>query len=602
MNIIIEISSAFLVLLSYLSLGKLFLNQINITKISLEIQLLTGAALYAFGVSLFGLIGGIGIFTGVMLVPSLLLFLIQGLRRKMQIELEVPSIWLGSFLGLNFLLVLYPSAYFDPLNYHLFGIVEWLKLDQLIHLKSAIQLMHTSFADYTYFPIGLIHGTNSIEQLLKLQVSAQIVTYGLGVCSFSLVLQRLLKMKLSHIWVSFIIIAMIARASLHHKGLMAKNDWIALSWFVAGLSLFYEKKDFEYRERVLGSFLLGMSVGSKFTYIPAVLIGIFALLPSKKLKIRELVLLAIICIAASLPYFFRNMLWTGNPIFPMGTRVFSTAFLGPSWIEGLNFFDMKLNEFNWELLLNKAHRIFTYEPITWFFLIIPFFYKKMKRDIFLTWLGVAGFLMLFIFVVGTHSEIRHFGPVALAINGFGAYSLWLCCQQMKLAERWQYTLCAGFFLVMLWNMTSLDQLNPVPSAVREGVFLPRYQSLINEKRGLVLAPALPEILPPDSKLALLDDTPPYYFSNFSIIRLWDDPEIDHDLNGCEEDLKCMLTQLDKWKITHLIDSETMFDPYYRPLVQFAIRDAVHRYPEIVSFKKNGENLISIKKLNDIIFQ
>jgi hypothetical protein len=152
------------------------------------------------------------------------------------------------------------------------------------------------------------------------------------------------------------------------------------------------------------------------------------------------------------------------------------------------------------------------------------------------------------------------------------------------------------------NFLRLDnQLNPVPSALRRGDIIPREQSLIDEKRGISLSRKLGNILNKGEKVALIDDTPPYYFSMYNILRLWDDPDLDSSLDKCKEML-CILDILERWNISYLIESGTQFDPYYRAGVLDAFLKLKKNYPEIIEISDNGENLISVAKLRKAIIK
>lgn len=601
MNFFLETAIALIVLGTFLALGNALVTITKMHLIKFHAQLLLGAAFYSFGLSVFGLFFSIKAYTCIILIPAISHFGLKLVKGKISFpQFKAPSMLL-IFLAINLFLAYYPSTYFDPLNYHLFGIVNWLKLDKLVHIPSAIQLMHNSYADYTFFPLGILTGHTSLDKLVNFQVSAQLVSYGLGIVCFSFILCTFLERKFSKLWLSFFCITLILRASLHHKGLIAKNDWIALSWFALGFYFIFCSKLHENKIKLLGAFFVGMSIGAKFTYLVAALIGLFSYFLTVEKNYKTHIKILFTCVLVASPYFVRNFIWTSNPIFPMGSKVFNTELLGPSWLEGLNFFDMKLNKLTWDLVSNKLNRIFTYEPITYLFLLVPIFYKSFKNSIMLIWIGVTGFLFLFFFVVGANSEIRHFGPIALSINGFGASVLFLLCEKFKLKVSSQLLVVSSFIVVMIFNVLILDnQLNPIPSSLREGIVSPRTSSLISEKRGLYLAAKLPGFISKDSKLALLDDTPPYYFSHLGILRLWDDPNIDRDMNICGEQLRCIVNSLKKWRITHLIDTDTMFDPYYRPLVQLSLRIAMQKYPGIILTQDNGEKLISIEKLNEII--
>ena len=593
-----------IVLASYFGIGEAFLKVLKIEDLDFKFKVLIGSAVYSICISLISPFLGIRHVTLTILLIGFI-FCVRYIRNaglKASYDRQY-SLWVVFYMGASFLICFYPSSYLDPLNYHLYGVVEWAKLDKLVHIKSAIQLMHDSYGDYLYFPFTVFFEVTKIDDLVSLQVCSQLLTFILGIFTFSLILFDFFKSKMAKVWLPLLILSAITRASLQHKGLIAKNDWIALSWFFAGIALTFSDRKLNLKLILLASFLIGISVGAKFSYIFSAILAFVILAINTRPEERRYLVFSIITLTLTLtPYFMRNYTWTGNPIFPLGTKIFQTNHLGPSWIEGINFFDVNINSLSWEILKNKAIRIFTYEPVVYFIFFLIFFLKKLSSQLKIILFGLICFIVFFIFMLGPNSEMRHFGPFAIVLNLFGVYGLILLSEKLKLKETPKKMLVSFFVLIIFYNFLTLgDQLNPVPSAIRHGIFSPRVQTLINEKRGYVLSGKLLHVLKNGDRVALIDDTPPYYFSMHGIVRLWDDPDLDTDLNTCRE-MICILNILKKWNINYLIESGTKFDPYYRPGVLDAILRFKNAYPEIIELSADGENLISVEKLRKLVMK
>jgi hypothetical protein len=602
MGIVFELLIVLLVLGAYIGLGGAILRGLRFEEQNLKSNALIGSAFFSFIISSLGPFLSLRYLVFSHLFAGIAFFVQQTVRKKIHFSDDLKQPWpVVIYFVFAFIVAFYPSSYFDPLNYHLFGIIEWSKLDSLVHIRSAIQLMHDSYADYLYFPFAVIFGPNKIQGLISIQVCSQLLTLFLGAFLLSAILADFFRNKVASVWLPLIILAALLRASLQHKALIAKNDWIALSWFFLGLSYFFKNENLKIKPIIISSFLIGLSVGAKFSYSLAAFVAFIVFVKTIGIKNWKLISYAVLVFTLALiPYLLRNYFWTGNPVFPLGANFFSTNLLGPSWIEGMEFFDVKSNALTWDLFKSKMWRTFTYEPVVYLILILPFFFFKLNSLIKPVFLSILFFILIFIFALGPYSEIRHFGPFALAINLLGVYGLILLSQKFHFSDKTNKIVVTCFILIMGFNFVTLDnQLNSIPSAVRRGSFTPREQSLIDEKRGLLLSKKIDAILGPDDKLALIDDTTPYYFSMYNIMRLWDDPDVDRSLDKCKNIL-CILSVLENAKITYLIESGTQFDPYYRPGILDLLIRIKNQYPQIIEASSGSENLISVAKLRRVI--
>jgi hypothetical protein len=595
MSITLEALSVAVIACSFLGIGKLILKYLKIENSCCALDGLLGAGLYAFLISITGHFFSLFELSWVIVITGLVAFTYFVYKKFFHLNFHLP--WqVVIYLVFALLIAFYPSTYFDPLNYHLYGIVEWSKIDRLVHIKSAPQLMHNSYADYLYFPFSFWWGQKTINHLLSLQVASQVFTVIFGIFFFSSLMFELIKDKFEKSWLPLLIISVLARASLQHKGMIAKSDWIALCWFIASIYVLIKYQKDRPKLIYLVLFFLSLSVGSKFSYIlPAglLLAGIFYF---KKGRMKEYFFVLIIFLLFLAPYLMRNYIWTNNPFFPMARHFFPSSNLGPSWLEGLGHFDVGIYHLDWKFLSGKVVRFFTYEPIVYLSLVLPFFFSSLPRVIKLIWILVYTFLIVFILFFGPSSEIRHFGPIAVLINILGVIGLITWISKYPRLEKFKPYISNFFLIIIICNALRLEnQLNPVPSALRTGRWTPRFQSLINEKRGLSLAKYLNENVHNHPRIGLIDDTPPYYLSLNNIVRLWDDPLIDSKLKACSS-LECLIRVLKNENIQFLIGTDFLFDPYYNPLILDLILKACAQFPKIIVADLNGEKLISVEAL------
>lgn len=580
MSLAIELLSASFVFLAFSGLGDVF----KLGLRSVWEKALVGAATFALFVSVTGFFLPVSVSSWALACLGLANAVRAFIQDRNFFSTEVPPWPVALYLVFGFVVSCYPSSYFDPLNYHLYGIVEWAKLGRLAHLPSATQLMHASFADYLYFPLAQFFDLSTTEGLLHLQVSAQLLTFALGVCAFSVFFCRLIGDSLPRRLLGLALLAMLARASLQHKGFIAKNDWIALSWFLLALK--------ERDRTLLSAALMGVAVGTKITYAAPLLMALVYYRPRPMDLLRG----GAVTLAVLTPYLLRNYFWTGNPVFPILAKVFPSEYLGPSWLDGFHFFDAGMGELSLEFIGEKLRRIFSYEPLAYGLLLAPFLWKILGREVKFLIALVTGFLVLFIAGLGPNTELRHFGPVALAVNGLGTYVLYKALQRYTTGDKALISLSLfGTILVFINFLRLGNELNPLPLALRQGQLLPRELSLEIDRRGLLLAASIRERGLQNASFALIDDTPPYYLSPFKLLRLWDDPFLDRAVKKCEQ-LKCVLTILREHKIDYLIESGSLFDPYYQPGIHEALLRGAMLFPKSVVIDVNQERLISVPKL------
>ena len=144
-----ELAIVLIVLVSYLGIGEAVFKIIQIDDDGINKRVLVGAAVFSVLISLLGPFMSIRYVTIMTLICGFVVCLVSIAKGRVRINANKQHfIWILIYMVSSLLISFYPSSYLDPLNYHLYGIIEWAKIDRLVHIKSAIQLMHASYAYY----------------------------------------------------------------------------------------------------------------------------------------------------------------------------------------------------------------------------------------------------------------------------------------------------------------------------------------------------------------------------------------------------------------------------------------------------------------------
>ncbi len=228
-----------------------------------------------------------------------------------------------------------PHAY-DVLEYHLQVPREWYELGRIVPLK------HNAFS---YFPFGMeMH-------FLAMMHLAGGPWAGMYAAQF---------MSLAHMVLAALAIHGITVAVLAHRGIGTKGSdtsravmaaavavtaFVAVPWTVllgtiayneAGLLLYAAlaiawtiRQETTSRQWIMGGAFAGLACGCKYTGVPMMLIlWPLALLGSgqwQTAKLKRIVLYCAVGMATFSPWLVRNLIWTGNPVFPEATRLLGRA-------------------------------------------------------------------------------------------------------------------------------------------------------------------------------------------------------------------------------------------------------------------------------------
>ncbi|MCY9664835.1 glycosyltransferase family 39 protein [Paenibacillus alginolyticus] len=309
------------------------------------------------------LLGLLGIFYNFFVF--ILLIGLVGLRKfKITIvELKWTSLMLGILFPIM-VLTLYPATRWDDISYHL-PIAQSL----LIHHKIIFQ----EFIRYPVFPInGEIFF--SIGLALN-QQTAQLMSW-LALFLLSLGCFCIVERKFSKIYGLLSYLLLLSNIIILILGTINYIDIVLSLFLTAGILAFVKYIDENNTKWIyLSGIFLGTAIGVKYTAAIICLlmcIILFTITRNYKLLFKYGVLISII----GIPWYIRNLIYTGNPVWP-----FLNSFFGDNFLWNASDYIGQYNDF-------KSHGI---DKTLNNFLKIPWYLYKSEEGSFnvLIWIGLA---------------------------------------------------------------------------------------------------------------------------------------------------------------------------------------------------------------------
>lgn len=221
--------------------------------------------------------------------------------------------WLGCIL-LAFTIIyafLPPADAFDALSYHLAVPASWLKEGRLIE-SSITPLYWFPHLLEGIFTWGLVFGNETFASLIHVFFLLLTITF------LWIWIKQNYGARIA--WQSMAILLTVP--SLPLIAAWAYTD-LALTYF--SLSALYCAWKFQsvpnYRFLTLSGMFCGLALGVKYTsfILPIAILTWLILISWKNLRglVKAVLYFAIPALIISCPWFIRNWIWTGNPIFPM---------------------------------------------------------------------------------------------------------------------------------------------------------------------------------------------------------------------------------------------------------------------------------------------
>jgi len=353
-----------------------------------------------------------------------------------QLGLEYLLIWilLGSFVLLNFIMSFTPELFYDSLAYHVGASNYYV-------IKHRICEMPYNVASYYPFNTEMLY---TLALLLKGEGLPKLLHFSTGVLCLGAIFS-LCKRYFSHL------VGIIACAIFYSIPLVAMNSWVAgndvaLSYFLI-LSMYALINYFSSKSSstngtndtkkskwfILSAIFSGIGMGSKYTGV-FTLFGIVLLIIwfeyfKMKKKFPEIVwqilIFIMLVLAIMSPWLIKNMIHTGNPIYPLLYKwfggknliVYSDNIMIPSGLQSI-----KLREFfisSWTLTMKGQDNMTFIGPMFLLFIPLLFFVKKKSLINYL----ILFFISAYIPWGMTTFKFRYLLPAFPALSIVIAWSL-----------------------------------------------------------------------------------------------------------------------------------------------------------------------------------
>jgi len=523
-----------------------------------------------------GLMGGVSIFV---FAPALVLCILVGirplrawiakLRRQSIAEKRLAPFYallvaLAAFVALWMLLNSFTETYeFDSLEYHLGAPARYAHLGRITFLDGNV---------YSNFPFGVemlyLHGLvlsgNLMEGVyvaklinLMFALMGALATYALG-------------RKVADARIGFVAAVLFLTAPWVYDT-TAVGVYVTMGWtFYTTLAIYaiyvYVSENPANRTRrwlILGGLAAGFAVGAKypgvvFVVIPlAVVVGAAMWHAAKSFKtaLTAAVLFVCLAVAACAPWFVKNLVYTGNPVYPL---MYDT-FKGQQWDDFKNArWEQHHNRPNKTVgaaLLGTVANDLTAPAIVAFFPFLIIALKSGRR-----WgpLLAYGFVYAALWVLLTHRIERFLVPVLPVAAVLGAIGF--CSLEGSRLRRYAQ---AGLVVLLLLSFFLSYARQEEADAAR---FADHYlKDMIDYVNGM----------PKDTRVLAVGEARNYYFRpEFITYTVWDGNPLDKFAaeRGSSGELRDYLA---RERFTHILVNWIEIDRYNRTY-EFRHEGIVHR--------------------------
>jgi tetratricopeptide (TPR) repeat protein len=343
----------------------------------------------------YGLIGVIFVFAIVEILTSRKQIVKSNLATPpgSQFGFEYLPIWilLGSFVLLNFIMSFTPELFYDSLVYHLGASNYYV-------IKHRICEMPYNVASYYPFNIEMLY---TLALLLKQEGLPKLINFSSGILCLGVIFSFCKRYFTP-------LVGIIACAIFYSIPLLAMNSWVtgndvALSYFfvlsIYALINYFSSKSSSTNGTndtkkskwfILSAIFSGIAMGSKYTGV-FTLFGILLLITCyEHFKMRkrfteiakQISIFTVVVVAIMSPWLIKNMIYTGNPIYPflykwLGGKnliIYTNNIMIPSGFQSL-----ELKEFftsPWTLSMKGQDSMTFIGPMFLLFIPLLFFVKK----------------------------------------------------------------------------------------------------------------------------------------------------------------------------------------------------------------------------------
>lgn len=383
-------------------------------------------------------------------------FKIQGLPIGNKVVL-VLFILLGLISLSN---ALAPPSGYDGLMYHLYGPREYLAAGRIVLLESPVQTNYP-FGLQMIFGLGLSYGSAAFARLIHW-------CFALGLVGLAYLAARRFA-DADQAWISAAVL--LTTPIVHFWAQIANVDaaWAYYEFAAVYLALMWMQKRHPVLLVMAGA-MSGIAIGIKYQAIlGAFVLGVWILWQSRaqgwRLLVRHSMIFGTLALTIPAPWFAKNWLSTGNPIFPF-------VFGGPGWNAsqldhlqaavggfgtGFSFPDYLLLPFNLYFKNELFSTLSGIEIPSVLFLLI-FLYPWSKPKPVMSALVVITTLRFLAWSVAQHA--RYLLPLFPALSVISAYVFFQLVRRVRLGRFLVYTLVTSLMLVALGFQLFMAMLLP----------------------------------------------------------------------------------------------------------------------------------------------
>ncbi len=459
-------------------------------------------------------------------------------------------------------------GFWDSLWYHLPASRIWFAAKQISMPDYFPILCKTGLWDYQFVYGQILLGSDGDGGLIAAQLFGQWANLSAVLLCYLLLREEKDLFGLSLFSSLFAILG----TELFMMAEFAKNDWGAIFWSLSFLVFSFQRRS---------AILLGFSAAACFT---AKYTSAFFLLPllilyfleEKRMQERIIFLVSFTLICT--PILLRNYLFTNNPFFPALSNIFQ-AFMGPSWA-GIKEYE----GISWGILAIKE-KLFYLIHDSWICLaalFLPFTWKSWNGKQKILMASIALSLFCFLLFTGVKAEWRLSGAALLLAAAYGARSLELFLETNRANPKIIFALT--FVLLLLlpvdWKAPQRLALGP---------------TLSEQVRAWVSGSAVAWTrlqLPPEAKIATLNEQRTYYLTPHQMLRVFDIPVLDRELavaTSVEEASKAIR----HYGIRYLVLSAEFLDSYYSRKICDWFYQVSEKNPQAVLFRTEYSRVLDL---------
>jgi hypothetical protein len=524
-----------------------------------------------------------------------------------------PLGWLlGGIVALRVLQAVIPWSGFDPLYYHLLAPRIWSEEGRIDFLPHLPYLLQSRYWEYLYLLGMQLCSWAPGQGLIEAQLFAQLLHALLGYGGSAWLLYSLARnqFQAAPAWAALGAIAALFVDDLYATAPLAKNDWGASLWALAGLSLlpvFFARRP-KALPMALGGALWGMAVAAKFNVVflaaGAFLASLIAGLASSRAKaLRPHGLLLGAAALASFPLLLRNAWLTGNPFFPELAVYFPSSGMSATLLHYQSgWYGQKAG---WAQALPHYVRALFFTSNTWLWcalLLLPLSWrKKATVPPALLWTGLAlALALLFPFLIQL-KHLRLLGPTLALAPLLAAAAL---AQGTAPWRRAQAYLPYVFLCFVLYRSDLLATRNFGMDILRDRPLLetprllaggPGAHLLVRERHLAGWSKAwLRAHTPTGAVILTTGDNQSYYLPERVVIPVTDDPALDRAMLQAS-DLGELLPLFEKLGAEYILDTNHWELEHWSKLSRWLAAEE-KRNPRAVVFRDRDSRVFKVSEL------